>query len=118
LHTFGKYGGYLLQSVGALACKTNKSHRAGALKALKFLHNSDNFHGDARLANIVIVDESKFLWIDPLNLTSKDHQFNMKRDLSLLVASMCDKKDFQANDIPLDYCDYEEVYGGSVKTFK
>lgn len=80
--------GYLLAEVGEPVDKSNPDHQKSVLRALQNLHKLDQYHGDARVPNIVHMSDGRFLWIDPSPIARVDISACKLYDLKLLLKSL------------------------------
>ena len=79
--------GYLMNSVGTAAPSKTSLDRYNIFMSLVCLHRLGIVHGDARLANIILVNGS-LRWIDFMNSHLTSSRVELKNDAVCLVKSM------------------------------
>jgi len=80
--------GYLMNSVGSAAPNKTAWDRYKIFMSLACLHRLGIVHGDARLANIMLVNGDSLRWIDFMNSHITSSRTEFKNDAVTLVKSM------------------------------
>jgi hypothetical protein len=85
--------GYLMKSVGVPAPHSSLSEKIAIVVSLNGLHKANIVHGDARLTNVVLVDE-KLLWVDLMAgshcIATSDYKADMRSLLRSLYGELSD----------------------------
>ena len=102
--------GYLMNSVGTAAPNVTSQDRYNIFRKLVSLHCVDIVHGDARLANIILVN-GQLKWIDFLSSHVTSSHVEFKNDAVSLLKSI-----YGQTSLKTEVMQMLEVYASNVKS--